>query len=105
MTMVAINNTGKIHLIICDVTANSLPDIWLKKGNNASATKTAIIAAARVTMTDSIKNWAMRYFRGEPNTFLMPTSLALFEDLAVERFMKLIHAINKIKIAMAEKIY
>jgi hypothetical protein len=32
----------------------------------------------------------------------MPTSLALFDDLAVVRFIKLIHAMSRMKKAMVE---
>jgi len=41
----------------------------------------------KVRMTDSIRNWAISAFREEPITFRMPTSLALFSERAVERFV------------------
>mgnify|MGYP001800533859 CR=1 FL=1 len=41
----------------------------------------------------------------EPITFLMPTSLALTADLAVERLIKLILAMSRIIKAIWVKIY
>jgi hypothetical protein len=66
---------------------------------------TDITVATKVTISDSDRNCAIRYLRGEPKTFLTPTSRARFDDLAVLRFMKLTQAISNIKMAMAEKIY
>src|SRR3954468_3733579 len=52
---------------------------------------------------DSVKNWLIRLLRREPTTFRKPTSLALLADLAVERLIKFIQAIIKIKPATAPK--
>ena len=53
---------------------------------------------------DSVRNCAIRLFLKEPNTFLTPTSFARLDERAVERFIKLTQAINKIRIAIKEKI-
>ncbi len=62
-------------------------------------------SAMNDTKVDSVRNCQIRVFLSVPNTFLMPTSLALFAERAVDRFMKLMQAINKINNATAEKIY
>ena len=54
--------------------------------------------------TDSNKNCLIRNFFSLPTTFLIPTSFARSDAWAVERFMKLIHAIINIKTAMEIKI-
>ena len=46
--------------------------------------------------TDSPKNCFNREDLSAPNTFRTPTSAALLEELAVDKFMKLIHAINNV---------
>ena len=45
--------------------------------------------------TDSPKNWKMSCVRVEPVVFFKPTSLALFDDCAVDKFMKLMHPKSK----------
>src|ERR1700722_975070 len=99
------SKTGSSWPISWLLTANSLPDSVLNTGRRAHARNKARVAPAIVTMTDSVRNWATRYFRGDPSTFLMPTSLARLADRAVDRFMKLIQAINRMNKAMAEKMY
>ena len=49
-------NTGASHLMIVAETTNSFPESSLNKGNSARATITAIIAATKVIITDSVKN-------------------------------------------------
>jgi hypothetical protein len=44
----------------------------------------AIIKAIRATSVDSVRNWPISVFLSVPNTFRMPTSFALLEDLAVK---------------------
>src|ERR1700743_474734 len=95
---------GIIQRIRRELTTNSFPEISLNRGSSAQATVTARMAPASVTITDSVRNWAMRYLRGEPSTFLTPTSLARLAERAVDRFMKLIQARSRMKGAMAEKI-
>ena len=55
-------------------------------------------------MNDSSINCLKSIERSAPNTFRMPTSRARFEEVAVERLMKLIQAIARINKAMAEKM-
>src|SRR5665213_128869 len=50
---------------------------------------------------DSVRNCFTRLLRDDPITFLSPTSFALLADLAVERLIKLIQAIIRMKQAMA----
>ena len=105
MTMMITNNDGNNQLIICGVISKSLPDIWLNRGNKAHAASTAIKAPIKVTTMDSVKNCAIRYLRGDPSTFLTPTSRARFDERAVDKFMKLTQAISNINMAIAEKMY
>ena len=69
---------------------------------------TTIIIAVRmpitVTKADSPKNCHIIFFLYAPNTFLKPTSFLLMADFAVERFIKLMQAINRIIKAVKEKI-
>ena len=53
---------------------------------------------------DSDMNKPINWFLSDPSVFLTPTSLALFTDRAVERFIKFMHAITKTNSAMMEKI-
>jgi len=53
---------------------------------------------------DSDKNWFISLILVAPVTFLIPTSFALFADLAVLRFMKLMQAMARIKAATTIKI-
>ena len=55
-------------------------------------------------MIDSPRNCLIRFVRAAPNTLRMPTSFARFVAIAVVRFMKLIQAMNRIKMAMAAYI-
>ncbi len=55
-------------------------------------------------INDSVRNCVTSILRVEPATFLIPTSFALRDACAVERFMKLIAAINTIRMAMLPKI-
>jgi hypothetical protein len=49
-------------------------------------------------------NWTISLALLDPRVFRIPTSFARLSDLAVERFMKLMHAIRRIAIAIAENI-
>ena len=64
----------------------------------------AINKANRDIKADSVRNCPIRFFLSVPNTFRMPTSFALLADRAVVRLVKLMQAINKIRIATIEKI-
>ncbi len=55
-------------------------------------------------INDSVRNCVTSIRRVEPATFLMPTSFALREACAVDRFMKLMAAISTIRMAILPKI-
>ena len=57
-----------------------------------------------IRITDSLINCTDNCQRCAPIDFLMPTSLALSAERAVERFIKLIQAISKTTKAMMQKI-
>src|ERR1700761_4515899 len=102
--MIIASKTGISHDITCQVMTSCLPAMLLNTGNNNHAASKAIRVDTSVTRIDSVRNWAMRCLRAEPNTLRTPTSRARFDDRAVERFMKFTQAIIKINIAMAEKM-
>jgi hypothetical protein len=76
----------------------------LKRGRSSSIKKIEINTAIKLIRIDSPMNCFMSCVLSAPKTFLMPTSLALFTDLAVARFMKLMHAMNRISIPTTPKI-
>src|SRR5580704_14339061 len=78
---------------------------WLKRGNKNNTITMAITNDRKQATKDSVRNCVIRLFFRPPNTFLTPTSFARLAEDAVERFMKLMQASNKIKMAIAEKIY
>ena len=53
---------------------------------------------------DSERNWAISIPLVEPATFFIPTSFALLDACAVERFIKFIAAIRTISIAILPNI-
>src|SRR5579863_722205 len=89
---------NKVITLIC------FPANWLNRGNRSAAIPSAINNERKLISTDSVRNCVMRLERREPATFLMPISFKQLDDRKVERFMKLTQAINRIKIAMREKI-
>src|ERR1700733_14881429 len=105
ITTTSTSNVGINQMSVCALITNSLPDIWLNSGSSSLAPKTAITVAIKVTITDSDKNCAIKYLRGEPSTLRTPTSRALFDERAVDRFMKFTQAMSNINMAMAEKMY
>ena len=64
----------------------------------------AITSAMSVRMIDSPMNCIDNCQRNAPMVFRMPTSLALSDDRAVERFMKLTMAISNTIREMIRKI-
>ena len=82
----------------------SFPEISLKSGRNISITIIAIKTASILIKTDSVINCLTSCDLLEPSVFLMPTSFALFSDLAVARLIKFIQAIRRIAKAITEKI-
>ena len=81
-----------------------MPAISLNIGRKSSvkiiARKTASILIKIASAINCFISWPFI----EPNVFLIPTSFALFSDLAVERLMKFIQAIKRIANAITEKI-
>ena len=66
--------------------------------------KTAKARAINAIRVDSPKNCRIICDLFAPATFRRPISLERLDDFAVDRFIKLTHAINKTKRAMAVKI-
>ena len=82
---------------VCAVTTNCLPANWLNKGRSAKAIKNGIITGGLPALSfrnDSARNCTTRFNRFDPKTLRIPTSRARFEERAVERFIKLMHAIS-----------
>ena len=79
---------GKIISAIAAAFILAMPGCKAENNSNKEGAKmTASIAEAAVTRSDSPRNCAIRPDLFAPDTFLTPTSLALFTDLAVARFM------------------
>ena len=76
----------------------------LYSGIRASTSIKAITRLVKLIITDSKRNWVMSDFLSEPKVLRIPTSLALSADLAVDRLIKLIHAITRMNKAMSRKI-
>src|SRR5260221_2145028 len=73
----------------------SLPDKSLNHGREVITNAMAMRNANTTTKNDSLKNCPTNCLRIEPIAFRIPTSFARFSDLAVLKFMKLMHANNK----------
>src|SRR5690242_16088927 len=82
-----------------------LAETALKAGNNNSVKTMAIINAIKLIKTLSPRNWVIKDFFSAPKTFRTPTSAERFEDCAVARFIKLIQAISKVKMAIEARMY
>src|SRR6185295_53638 len=80
---------------------NDLADKVLKYGSRAQASNSPSTNERKLKSKDSVRNCCTRLLLCEPTTFRSPTSLARLADLAVERLIKLIQAIIRIKQAMA----
>src|SRR5437868_14871664 len=78
----------------------SFPEILANEGNNNCAKTNARMKAISDINMDSPRNCRTSEFFSAPSTFLTPTSADRFEERAVERFMKLIQAINKVNTAI-----
>ena len=79
--------------------------ILLKPGRNNSTNINAKKSAIKLCTRDSVKNCTISIFREAPVTFRTPTSFALFPDRAVDKFIKLIPAINITRMAIPIKTY
>src|SRR5690554_555091 len=95
---------GKVQRLEKYAISIFLPENSLKAGKVAFTSTKAMIHAIKLNRMDSIKNCPTSCPCADPITLRTPTSLALLLAPAVERFMKLIAAINKIKKATAAKM-
>ena len=82
--------------------AISRPVRRLNEGSRSQVMSTASSVENTVTSMDSDKNCAISWGRRAPTTFFIPTSFIRRAALAVERFMKLMQAITRIKRAIRE---
>ena len=89
-------STGNSHHSVHGKTT-IFPISVLKYGTSSHASNKASIKEKKLYTNDSVKNCLIRLLRREPTTFLMPTSLALPADLAVERLMKLMQAMIRME--------
>src|SRR5690349_5639462 len=83
----------------------SFAAILLNIGKASCIQTNAINSDKHVMKIDSDKNCLTSWNLPEPTTFLIPTSLALLDALAVERLTKLTQATTTIKSAIPPKIY
>src|SRR5687767_8908072 len=70
---------------------------WLNQGSNRTTMTEATTKANTTTNSDSPKNCLMICQRLDPTALRIPTSLPLFSERAVLRFMKLIQASSNTK--------
>src|SRR5215212_3067849 len=84
---------------------NCFPARMLKALSEEPMINSASVMERKLYIKDSVINWKMRRDLNAPTVFRTPTSFARLADLAVERFIKLMHAIRIIKAAMAAKMY
>jgi len=77
------------------LNSSCFPDISLNSGINNVVRSIEKSKLMHISIVFSPKNWWIRLHRFAPITFLIPTSLALPSDMAVERFTKFTLAINK----------
>lgn len=76
----------------------------LKSGNSNIARTMAIKREIKESNIDSLKNWMIIWTRRAPTVLRKPTSFARLDESAVDKFIKLMQAINSIKNATREKI-
>src|SRR5690349_6827188 len=91
----------------CSLSENekTFPDTLPNNGSNNCVMAMAKTKAINAITIDSPRNCLISDCLSAPNTFLTPTSAERLEDLAVDKFMKLIHAINKVNNATEPKMY
>src|SRR5688572_30375575 len=101
---------NKVNPIINGKCRVKLKDNWAAEilPNTGKSTCTSN-NASRNENTDksnaSPRNWRTNCFFSAPKTLRMPTSAARLAERAVARFIKLIQAISKIKIATEARMY
>ena len=88
-----------------EVNSISFPANVLNHPNDNFTIPKPMINDKKAMSVDSVKNCPISDFFPVPKTFLIPTSLALPDERAVVRFMKLMHANTRINNAAAENIY
>ena len=93
------------NTICIEEKLNCFPATSENKGNNILVKASAKANAISDMRIDSPMNCQIRDFFSAPKTFRTPTSADLFEDRAVDRFMKLMHAINNVKRAIDPSMY
>ena len=99
--MISRNITSKLNKVFIE---KAFPEISLKTGTNSTKRPTATIMEIKLIKKDSVINWAISAFFSEPKVLRIPTSLALSDERAVDRFIKLTPAMNKIKKATKTKM-
>ena len=85
--------------------ANAVPDMYEKTGKANAAIRSPRSSAIKLINTDSPMNCVTRECFSAPSTFLMPTSDDRFDERAVDKFIKLIHASRSVNNAMEPKTY
>ena len=93
--IVVINNAALKCGVIDPCIVNCFAERLLRAGRKTATRITAKIRAINAMRIDSLKNCRIRSVLRAPTTFLIPISFARFADRAVDRFIKLIHANNK----------
>ena len=84
---------------------SNLPEISCTTGYVININTAANNVDRDVNKIDSTRNWLMSACLKAPETFRIPTSFDRSMERAVDRFIKFIHAISSIKIAMTENMY
>src|SRR5215471_21631534 len=82
-----------------------LPDTRENAGSNSFVKSSAIKNAITLISQDSPRNCFINDPFSAPNTLRTPTSDERLEERAVERFIKLMQAINNVNKAMDPRIY
>src|SRR5829696_1789456 len=84
---------------------NSLPDTCWNIGSNNKVNRREMIKDIKESRMASQRNCLTSEVFSAPNTFRTPISIALFEDRAVERFIKLTQAMSKVTMAIDMRMY
>src|SRR5262245_39046554 len=81
------------------------PEMYENAGSRSCVMPSAIKKAIMPISSDSPINWLTNDRLLAPNTFRTPTSAERLDERAVDRFIKLMQAINKVNTAMEPRIY
>ena len=82
-----------------------LPETLENAGSNNFVIHSAIAKAIMLIIKDSPRNCFTSDPFCAPNTLRIPTSAERFEERAVDKFIKLMHAINKVNKAIEARMY